>query len=144
MFHLARGHVLAPVLGYPRARTVLHYDARGAQHAVHTEEHLCLLCARAYMLRHGIADARAIFHLQHGAARCRPGSLHIGRGRGARALAFCGHIIYKVVHMHHIAAGKNARHARLHIFVHHGAAGAPIHADARLPRQLVFRNKAHA
>ena len=46
--------------------------------------------------------------------------------------------------MHHVARREDARHAGLHVFIHHGAVVAPVHLHARAARKLVFRNEPHA
>ena len=60
VLHLTRGHALAPVLGNLHPCGVLHHNARGAQHAVYAEEHFGPVRTCAHMLRHGVADARAV------------------------------------------------------------------------------------
>ena len=45
--------------------------------------------------------------------------------------------------MQHVAAGKDARHARLQALVHHGAARARVKLNARIHRKLVLGNQAH-
>ncbi len=47
------------------------------------------------------------------------------------------------MHVQHVAAGKNARHARLQTLVHHGAARAWVKFNACGNRKLVLGNQAH-
>ena len=48
------------------------------------------------------------------------------------------------MHLHHVAAGKHAGDAGLHVLVHDGALGAGVHLDAGLLGQLVFGDQPHA
>ena len=65
--------------------------------------------------------------------RCsRTGTLGLGR-----------HVIGQVVHMQHVAAGKDARHARLQTLVHHGAARARVKLNTRAYRKLVLGNQTY-
>ena len=104
--------------------------------------HTLIHARQADALGHGVGDAVSIFKLQR-----RAGALSAlgiaGRG-SACPLALSRHIVHKVVHMHHIAAGENTVCLGLHIFVHQRAVRAPVHGDTSGAGQLVFRDQAHA
>ena len=96
----------------------------------------------ADVLGDGVGDAVAVFHFQHRAVLlCRAQDVVGGGSPGPLALG--GDEVHQVMDMGHIAAGKDAGHGGLHIFIDHRAVGSGIDGDARLAGQLIFGDEAH-
>ena len=77
--------------------------------------------------------------------RVRFGSVtqRVRRCSCASPLGLGRYVVRQVVHVQHVAAGKDARHDRLQALVHHSAARARVKFNACGNRKLVLGNQAH-
>ena len=108
---------------------------------IHPEKYLAQLIHTLYpdVLGHGIVDGIAVFQLDAPAADLFAQGV-AGRG-GSGLFTFGRNEIHQVMHMHHIAAGKDTRRHGLHVFIYDSTVGAAIHGNASAAGQLVFRDK---
>ena len=94
--------------------------------------------------RHSVAHTALGFQLD--AARKRlcgffVAALHVLCGGTACLRGFFGNIVHKVVHMQHVAAREDARHAGLEAFVDNGAVRHTGERCARAEGEFVFRDQ---
>ena len=127
MLHLAGCHPLALEPGQ-LLLPAGDGDLAGAVILPHPERdfHALVHIRRAHPLGDGIAHAIARDKVQHGRVRGLTVE-HIGGGCGSGPVALAGNKVHQIVHMHHVAAGKHAGNAGLHILVDHGSLGVGVH-----------------
>ena len=125
-----------------RARLIRHQNAALRKAAVHAEGDLRLIAHRGQtdLLRDGIGHARAAGRCKRPSVR-RSAVQNIFRRAASGLLGLGRDKIDQIVDVNDVAAGKNARDGRLHIFKYARAVGAAIHGNASAAGQLVFRDK---
>ena len=144
MLHLAGGKAVT-LEACDHRITALDKDGALAADATDAEGHVGALfhAFQTDALRQGVAEVCAGLHGQH-TPRGHRAVLDIAGSGCAGQLALAGNKVHQIMHLHHVAAGKHAGDAGLHVFVHDGALGAGVHLDAGLLGQLVFGDQPHA
>ena len=119
-----------PVKGFPvPSRNLVKGDARSAS----------IAAASIYPLRKNVPNAATRYGLYSVFRHAEP--LNVICRAFTCYLGFVRNVVYQIVYLKNVSAGKNAAYVGHSVFINNSASGYRIDSDSRASRKLVFGNK---